>query len=149
MGYSRNRPGQDGKSRYTAYYWDLRSRECSAGTFRRKKDADRAWQAAEARVAEGRATDLRRGRQRFGEYVTETWLPSHVMELSTRQSYTYVINKYILPEFRSLRMIEIMPGTVRDFVRKMQNEGASPYAIDKARTILSAIFTTALTVQCP
>ena len=147
MGYSRNRPGQDGKSRYTAYYWDLRSRECSAGTFRRKKDADRAWQAAEARVAEGRATDLRRGRQRFGEYVTETWLPSHVMELSTRQSYTYVINKYILPEFRSLRMIEIMPGTVRDFVRKMQNEGASPYAIDKARTILSAIFTTALNDQ--
>jgi hypothetical protein len=66
MGYSRNRPGQDGRPRYTAYYWDLRGRECSAGTFRRKKDADRAWQAAEARVAEGRATDLRRGRQRFG-----------------------------------------------------------------------------------
>jgi hypothetical protein len=64
MGYSRNRPGQDGKPRYTAYYWDLRGRECSAGTFRRKKDADRAWQAAEARVAEGRATDLWRGRQR-------------------------------------------------------------------------------------
>jgi hypothetical protein len=61
MGYSRNRPGQDGKPRYTAYYWDLRGRECSAGTFRRKKDADRAWQAAEARVAGGRATDLRRG----------------------------------------------------------------------------------------
>jgi integrase len=147
MGYSRNRPGRDGKPRYTAYYWDLRGRECSAGTFRRKKDADRAWQAAEARVAEGRATDLRRGRQRFEEYVTETWLPNHVMELSTRQSYTYVINKYLLPEFRSLRMIEIMPATVRDFVRKMQNDGASPYAIDKARTILSAIFTTALNDQ--
>jgi hypothetical protein len=53
-----------------------------------------ARQAAEARVAEGRATDMRRGRQRFGEYVTETWLPSHVMELSTRQSYTYVIKRY-------------------------------------------------------
>jgi integrase len=147
MGYSRNRPGQDGRPRYTAYYWDLRGRECSAGTFRRKKDADRAWQAAEARVAEGRATDLRRGRQRFGEYVTGTWLPSHVMELSTRQSYTYVIKRYILPEFRPLRMIEIMPGTVRDFVRKMQNDGASPYVVDKARVILSAIFTTALNDQ--
>jgi hypothetical protein len=69
------------------------------------------------------------------------------MELSTRQSYTYVIKRYILPEFRALRMIEIMPGTVRDFVRKMQNDGASPYTIDKARTILSAIFTTALNDQ--
>src|SRR5262249_56825145 len=106
-----------------------------------------AGEAEEGRVAEGRATDLRRGRQRFGEYVNQTWLPSHVMELSTRQSCTYVINKYLLPEFQSLRMIEIMPGTVRDFVRKMQNDGASPYTVDKARTILSAIFTTALNDQ--
>ena len=37
------------------YYWDLRGRERSAGTFARKKDAGRSWQAAEARVAEGRA----------------------------------------------------------------------------------------------
>jgi integrase len=147
MGYSRKRAGQDGKPRYTSYYWDVRGRECSAGTFSRKKDADRAWQAAEAKVAEGRATDLRRGRQRFGQYVTETWLPNHVMELSTRQSYTYVINKHILPEFRSLPMIEIMPATVRDFVRKMQNGGASWHTIDKCRTILSAIFTTALSDQ--
>ena len=147
MGYSRKRVGQDGKPRYTAYYWDVRGRECSAGTFRRKKEADRAWQAAEAKVAEGRATDLRRGRQQFGRYVGETWLPNHVLELSTRQSYTYVINKHILPEFRSLPMIEIMPGTVRDFIRKMQNRGASWHTIDKCRTILSAIFTTALNDQ--
>jgi integrase len=53
----------------------------------------------------------------------------------------------ILPKFRALQMIEIMPGTVRDFVRKMQNDGASPYVVDKARTILSAIFTTALNDQ--
>ena len=61
------------------------------------------------------------------------------MELSTRQSYIYVINRYLLPEFRALRMIEIMPGTVRDFVRKLQNDGASPYTVDKTRTILVAI----------
>lgn len=100
---------------------NLRGRECPAGRFRRKKDADRAWQAAEARVAEGRATDLRRGRQRFGEYVTGTWLPNHVMELSTRQTYTYVLNKYLLPEFQELRVIEIMPGIVRDCGRHLDS----------------------------
>jgi integrase len=147
MGYSRKRYGLDGKPRYTAYYHDLRGRERSAGTFPRKKDADRAWQAAEARVAEGRGMDMRRGRQRFGDYVTETWLPNHVIELSTRQSYTYVINRYILPEFEAMPMIEIMPGAVRDFVRKMKENGASPHAIDKAKVILSAIFTTALNDQ--
>ena len=109
MGYSRRRYGLDGRPRYTAYYHDLRGRERSAGTFPRKKDADRAWQAAEARVAEGRGMDMRRGRQRFGDYVTKTWLPNHAIELSTRQSYTYVINKYILPEFEAMPMIEIMP----------------------------------------
>jgi integrase len=147
MGYSRRRYGLDGKPRYTAYYHDLRGRERSAGTFPRKKDADRAWQAAEARVAEGRGMDMRRGRQRFGDYVTKTWLPNHVIEASTRQSYTYVINKYILPEFEAMPMIEIMPGAVRDFVRKMKERGASPHAIDKAKVILSAIFTTALNDQ--
>ena len=36
MGFSRRRPGKDGKPRYTAYYRDLRGREASAGTFARK-----------------------------------------------------------------------------------------------------------------
>src|SRR5215471_8365016 len=36
MGFSRRRPGKDGKPRYTAYYRDLRGREVSAGTFARK-----------------------------------------------------------------------------------------------------------------
>lgn len=33
MGFSRKRLGADGKPRYTAYYWDVRGKECSAGTF--------------------------------------------------------------------------------------------------------------------
>ena len=36
MGFSRRRPGKDGKPRYTAYYRDLRGREVSVGTFARK-----------------------------------------------------------------------------------------------------------------
>jgi hypothetical protein len=44
-------------------------------------------------------------------------------------------------------MIEIIPGAVRDLVRKMKENGASPYVIDKAKVILGAIFTTALNDQ--
>jgi hypothetical protein len=51
VGYSRKRVGRDGRPRYTAYYWDAKDRERSAGTFPNKKDADRAWQRAEAKVA--------------------------------------------------------------------------------------------------
>ena len=81
MGYSRIRNGRDGKPRYTAYYWDIRGRERSAGTYSSKKDADKAWRRAEAKVDEGRAGDPRRGRQTFRRYVEDEWLPGHVMEL--------------------------------------------------------------------
>ena len=54
-------------------------------------EADRAWQRAEARVAQGYLGDPGRGRQSFRDYVEKTWLPNHEIEASTRQSYTYVL----------------------------------------------------------
>jgi hypothetical protein len=61
LGYSRKRIGRDGKPRYTAYYQDLKGSERSAGTFSNVKDADKAWQRAEAKLAEGRIGDPARG----------------------------------------------------------------------------------------
>lgn len=82
-----------------------------AGTFARKKDADRAWQAAEVRLAGGRLGDPRRGRQTFRRYVEEEWLPNHVMEATTtREGYTYSIYKHVMPWFGSMRMNQIMPA---------------------------------------
>jgi hypothetical protein len=87
VGHSRKRLGADGKARYTAYYEDIRGRRRSAGTFTSKKQADRAWQGAEYKVAEGRASDPARGRQTFERYVEDEWLPNHVMEATTREGY--------------------------------------------------------------
>ena len=147
MGYSRLRTGLDGKSRYTAYYWDIRGRERSAGTFPNKKDADRAWQREEGKVAEGRVGDPRRGRQTFRRYVTEEWLPDHVMELRTRENYVYYLDRRILPWFGPLRMIEILPAHVREWVGKLKRQGVKPPTIKYCMVILSAIFTTALNDQ--
>lgn len=71
MGYLRKRPGCDGKLRYTAYYWDAKGRERSAGTFGSKKEADRAWQRVEAKLRERRIGDPARGRMTFQRYVEE------------------------------------------------------------------------------
>ncbi len=162
MGYSRPRKSGDGKSRYTAYYWDVRGKERSAGTFSNKKAADRAWQRAEARVAEGRAGDPRRGRQTFERYVREEWLPNHMMELRTRENYTLYLERAILPEFGPMRMVEILPSHVRDWVSKFQSGTLdttqrrkrqraaiknSPSVIAYCMVILSAVFTTALNDQ--
>ena len=104
MGYSQKRVGRDGKPRYTAVYHDVRGERRSAGTFSSKKDADKAWQKAEAREGEGRLSDPRRGRQTFRRYVTAEWLPHQVMEASTREGYTYLMNKHILPWFGPMKM---------------------------------------------
>ena len=85
-GFSRKRADEDGRPRYTAYYRDAKDRECSAGTLPNKKDADKAWQRAEAKIAEGRLGDPGRGRQTFQAYVEQVWLPGHQIEASTRQS---------------------------------------------------------------
>ena len=144
MGYAQKRAGRDGKPRYTAVYHDLRGERRSAGTFSSKKDANAAWQRAEAKAAEGRFNDLRRGRQTFHRYVTEEWLPHHVMEPTTREAHTYQINKHILPWFGPMRMNEIMPSHVREWVTELQARGVTPVTLKRVRFVLSAIFTTAL-----
>ena len=145
VGWSRKRVGADGKVRFTAYYRDLRGRTCCAGTFAAEKAADKAWQRIELKMEEGRSYDPRRGRQRFRTYVEDKWLPQHVIELTTRQDYTYRIGKHIMPWFGHLRMIEILPPDVREWVAHLQQAGVSPATIRKLMTILSAIFQTAFT----
>jgi len=147
MGWSQERPGKDGKVRFRACYRDLRGHVRSAGTFATKRLADKAWQMAETHAAEGRHTDPRRGRQKFQTYVEDVWLPNHVIELATRQNYTYYINRHLIPEFGLMPMIEILPADVREWVAKLRSEDVSPAIIKYCKTILSAIFTTALNDQ--
>jgi len=99
MGWSRRRVSSNGAERWTAYYRDARGVHQSAGTFNTEKQADKAWQKEEAKASLGRASDPRRGRQRFKRYVEDVWLPHHVMEASTREGYSYQIGKHIMPWF--------------------------------------------------
>ena len=126
MGYSQKRVGRDGKPRYTAVYHNVRGDRRSAGTFSSKKDSDKAWQQAELRQAEGRLSDPRRGRQTFRRYVTEEWLPHHVIEATTREGYTYQLGKHIMPWFGPMRMNEIMASHVREWVTDLQAQGSQP-----------------------
>lgn len=64
MGFTRKRKGSEG-TRYQALYDDARGVRQTAGTFGTRKEADRTWQRAESRIAEGKAGDPRRARQTF------------------------------------------------------------------------------------
>jgi len=147
VGFSRERPGPSGNIRYAAIYRDLKGRQRSAGTFGTKRQADKAWQRAEAVIALGRVGDPARGRQSFRRYVEEVWLPNHEMEPTTRQRYTCCLYKHIMPEFGPMRMIDVLPEHVREWVTAQKRGGVSPAMIAENKVILSAIFTTALNDQ--
>jgi hypothetical protein len=147
VGFTRERTRKDGTVRYTGVYRDLRGRQRSAGTYPSRRLADKAWQRAEAKLELGRTGDPGLGRQTFRQYVEETWLPNHEMEATTRQGYTYVLYKHLMPEFGTMRMMDILPMHVREWVTGQKALGLSPATIAGNRVILSAIFTTALNDQ--
>jgi integrase len=148
MGFAKKRFGKDGKPRYTAVYVDLRGSERSAGTFASGKTADQAWQKAEVELRQGRVGDPARGRQTFRKYVEERWLPNHVLEPTSREKYTYYLGAYIIPELGAMRMTDIFPEHIREWIATMQRAGRSAWTIQYCKSsILSSIFTTALNDQ--
>ena len=147
MGFVREREGTHGGTQYQALYDDVKGHRRSAGTFTTEEQAIRAWQRAEDRQADGRSSDTRRTRQRFARYVEEQWLPHHEMEARTRETYTYYLERHILPVFGSMRINEIQPADVREWVTDLKAAGASPTVIRQCHTILSAVFTTAFNDQ--
>jgi integrase len=147
MGHSYRRDGVNGKPRYAAIYHDARGVRRSAGTFATKREADRAWAAAEADALLGHGRDPRRGKITFTAYVTGSWLPNHQLEHTTRQRYSYQIGKYLLPEFGAMRMGDIAPVQVREWITRLKDQDVSASTIADLKTVLSAIFTTALNDQ--
>ncbi|MFG1921093.1 tyrosine-type recombinase/integrase [Cryptosporangium sp. NPDC048952] len=147
MGYSRKRFSGKGKPRYTAYFVDIKGKERSAGTFGSEKEADKAWQKAEVEIAAGKVGDRRRGRQTLRRYVEKEWFPNHAIEASVRQNYTYWLNRYILPELGTMRMVEILPVHVRQWVLKLESDKVPAPTIRACKVVVDAIFTTALNDQ--
>jgi integrase len=147
MGFIRERVRSDGEVRYQAHFIDVRGRQRSAGTYASVDKAKRAWQRAEEGIASGRLGDAQRGRQKLQRYVEDEWLPHHQMEARTRENYTYYFCRYIQPTFGSMRMVEILPTDVRQWVADLKRDGTSPTVIRSCFAILSGIFTTAFNDQ--
>lgn len=148
MGWLMERTGRAGRPAYTAMYRDLRGRKRSAGTFTSERQANRAWQSAEAALASGRVADPRRSQQTLRAYVDHEWFPNHVIEATTRESYRYILDRYLLPALGDLRMADVLPSEVRQWIARLQDPlGVNPPTIVKCKIVLDAIFTTAMNDQ--
>jgi hypothetical protein len=124
-----------------AVHRDLKGVTCSAGSFSREDWAEKAWQRAEALQESGVFQNSKRGRQRLGKYVEETWFPMHRVELTTRARYRTHLDLYIIPEFGKMRMRDIFPEHVRELVKRFEDDGVGPTVIASVKSILSAIIT--------
>jgi integrase len=71
------------------------------------------------------------------------------MEATTRENYVYTLNRYVLPELGDVRMAELLPDRVREWISILQSPKykAKPPTIQKAKIVLDAILTTALNEQ--
>ncbi|SEG93566.1 Phage integrase family protein [Thermomonospora echinospora] len=148
MGYAKKRTNKAGKTRYTAVYIDLQGRTRSAGTFSNKKDANTAWQDKEVELRQGKVGDPKRGQMTLRKYATEVWLPNHRIEPKTREKYTGYLDKHILPELGPMKMADIFPEHIRQWITSLQSRGVSPWVIQSCKnSILNALFTTALNDQ--
>jgi integrase len=140
-----------GKKRYKARYRDLRGRKVTVATYKVKRDAENAADEAFLKSRSGRLGDPTLGKITFREYVTERWLPFHVIEVSTRQGYVYPIERHLMPWFGDLKMIDIRPQVVREWInhlqtvdRKYGNRKLKAKTIRNLKFILSAICTGAV-----
>jgi integrase len=145
MAWARTIAGKRGTS-YIGRYRDRQGITRSAGTFARKKDALQAAQDAESKLRNGgRVGDARLGRLALEVYVWEHWLPSHPIELSTREGYTTSLRLYVLPWFGEMALLDIAPQDVRDWIADLKRRGVRPPTVQKAKTVLDAILSTAFT----
>jgi hypothetical protein len=87
------------------------------------------------------------GKLTFTRYVDEIWFPNHVLEPSTREGYRYSIDKHLKPTFGPMRMVDILPSHVREWVTERAAAGTTPATIRHNKIVLSAIFTTRSTTR--
>ena len=95
----------------------------SAGTYSSKKEANKAWQEAEVQARRGAGDgDLTPGPAASSHrYVEETsGSPTTSWSLTTREGYTYEISKHIVPWFGQMRMVDILPSHVREWVTHLR-----------------------------
>ena len=81
---------------------------------------------AEVNARAGLRHDPGRGRQTFEHYAEAVWLPNHRMELSTRADYTSAINRHILWYFGPMKMRDIGPAQVREWITALKSPGRLP-----------------------
>ena len=133
-----------GPSRYRVRYRDKGpERKEHSKTFTKKVDAEKFASTVEADLARGCWVAPERGRKTFDHYA-KLWMTTLDCTAKTRESYTSLLNKWLLPSFGLYEVQQISWSSIEAFKAKMLNSDASPKTVTNALNVLTPILNHAL-----
>jgi integrase len=130
--------------RHTGLYRDHDGKQRSAGTYATKREALAAARLKEAGITVvGPAQKATNGKT-LRDYAPG-WLKAHSIEPRTREVYRSALRKNVLPYLGDKQLGKITTKDVTLWLRKLEKPpNTSPWVVRQARTVLSALFGTAI-----
>ena len=138
------RNGSDGVVRFQGRYRDPFGVKRTAGTYPSRSQALKAANKVEGKVIDGTWIDPAAGRITFKEYAEDVWLPSRLLEVSTRAGYRSYLRNHFVPYFGHMRLARIMPTTVQAWVTQALDSGLAPRSVSKYHVMLHSVFARAV-----
>jgi integrase len=118
--------------------------DCGATVrFRKKLDAQRAADEAEAAVRKNRWRDPRRGDINFADWANR-WFHAQDLAASTMQNYKHHLEEHLLPAFQPFTLREIGQADVEAWQKAEHGAGYRPSSVTTWRTTLSTILADAV-----
>ena len=144
MAWVTKRKGTDGVVRFQGRYRDPFGVKRTAGTYPSRREALKAANKVEGKVLDGTWIDPSAGRITFKEYAEDVWLPSRLLEVSTRAGYRSYLRNHFVPYFGHMRLARIMPSTVQAWVAQALDSGLAPRTVVKYHVMLHSVFARAV-----
>src|SRR4051794_19151771 len=135
----RNRGARDdGSTRWEARYYTPEGQRV-AKMFRTKTEAKRFLTKQAASALDGLHIDPRRGELKLAdlaEQYKETWTD---LEPKTRAGYDSILNRHVLPEFGTRKVVRISPRAVQLYVNQLGDDGYAPNTIRRIYGVLNQL----------
>jgi integrase len=128
--------------RYQARYTDVGG-SVHSRTFLSRREAQHFLAAAQADIARGDWRDPRSAKVRFGDYA-EAWMATRVnLKATTRELYTWVLHKYLIPQLGQVELEDLSSVRVRKWYAELTRV-AAPSSARQSYALLRTILATAV-----
>ena len=126
--------------RYQASYWHNVTRHVATYTFTTKGEAYAWLSTLEADILKGAWIAPSAGMETFGDYAT-AWLDRcQHLRPRTRELYSYLLDRHVLPTFRDVTLADMTIGRIRSWQGRLTQDrpAVAPKAYRLVKTILGS-----------